>query len=275
VDDYMPELPEVETTRRGSEPHLVGATIDSLVLRTAKLRWPLDPAMAAAIAGQTIQAVQRRAKYLLIRLDSTTLLLHLGMSGALRLVPFGTPAGKHDHVDLLLASGLVLRLQDPRKFGALLWVSGDPLQHPLLSRLGPEPLSAEFSGAYLKRVAAGRRLAVKPLIMDQQVVVGVGNIYASEALFRSGIRPTLAAGRLTLKRWTQLVRDIQLVLEQAIAAGGTTLQDFHQSDGRPGYFRQQLLVYGRAGEPCTVCHEPIEQLRLGQRSTFFCRRCQK
>jgi formamidopyrimidine-DNA glycosylase len=271
----MPELPEVETTRRGIEPHLVGTTIEQLILRTAKLRWPLDPELATTLAGETIHAVQRRAKYLLLRLDSTTLLLHLGMSGALRLVPLGTPPGKHDHVDLQLSSGLVLRLQDPRKFGALLSVSGDPLQHPLLRRLGPEPLATDFSGTYLNRVAAGRRLAVKPFIMDQQVVVGVGNIYASEALFRAGIQPTLPAGSLALRRWSRLVREIKLVLEEAIAAGGTTLQDFHHSDGRPGYFKQQLRVYGRAGEPCPVCHEPVEQLRLGQRSTFYCRRCQK
>jgi len=271
----MPELPEVETTRSGIETHLVGAAIERLVLRTAKLRWPLDPTLCDRLVGQTIHTVRRRAKYLLVGLDSGTLLLHLGMSGALRLVPTGTPAGRHDHIDLCLTGARTLRFQDPRKFGAFLWVEGDPQQHPLLSRLGPEPFARELNGRYLQQKAKGRRLAVKPFIMDQQVVVGVGNIYASEALFRAGIRPTLPAGRISLRRWERLAEQIRKVLHEAIAAGGTTLQDFQQSDGKPGYFRQQLLVYGRAGEPCTICHEPIEQVRLGQRSTFYCRYCQK
>jgi len=270
----MPELPEVETTRRGIEPHLVGERIAGLVLRTVKLRWPLDPLLCDVLPGQTVRSVERRAKYLLLRLDRGTILLHLGMSGALRLVTAGTMPGKHDHVDLLLSSGQVLRFQDPRKFGALLWVTGDPYLHPLLARLGPEPLGADLNGTALRKAARARRIAVKSFIMDQQTVVGVGNIYASEALFRAGIRPTLAAGRISLARWKRLAEAIKQVLQEAIAAGGTTLQDFSQSDGRPGYFKQQLLVYGRAGEPCTVCHEPIESIRLGQRSTYYCRYCQ-
>lgn len=271
----MPELPEVETTRRGIESWLVGATINCLILRTDKLRWPLDPELPRRLAGQRIHSVGRRAKYLLLTLDAGTILLHLGMSGALRLVPPDSPAGKHDHVDLVLKDGPVLRFQDPRKFGALLLVTGNPLEHRLLRNLGPEPLAPEFNGALLKRLAKGRRLAVKPFIMDQQVVVGVGNIYASEALFRAGIRPTLAAGTLSGPRWERLAQQIKCVLEEAIAAGGTTLQDFSRADGRPGYFRQQLLVYGRAGQPCRVCHQPILQLRLGQRSTYYCRVCQR
>jgi formamidopyrimidine-DNA glycosylase len=270
----MPELPEVETTRRGIEPHLVGTCIRQLTLRTAKLRWPLDPALCELLPGQPIHAVERRAKYLLLRLERGTLLLHLGMSGSLRFVPAVTPPGKHDHVDLLLATGLLLRFQDPRKFGALLWVTGDPYQHPLLARLGPEPLSARLNGQALYKASRARRIAVKPFIMDQQTVVGVGNIYASEALFRAGISPTVPAGKVSLARWKRLADEIKLVLQEAIAAGGTTLQDFAQSDGKPGYFKQQLLVYGRAGKPCTICHEPIELIRLGQRSTFFCRNCQ-
>jgi len=270
----MPELPEVETTRRGIEPHLVGERIAGLILRTVKLRWPLDRQLCDVLPGQIVRSVERRAKYLLLRLDRGTILLHLGMSGALRLVPAGTMPGKHDHVDLLLSSGLVLRFQDPRKFGALLWVTGDPNFHPLLARLGPEPLGADLNGTALHKAARERRIAVKPFIMDQQTVVGVGNIYASEALFRAGIRPTLAAGRVSLARWKRLADAIKQVLLEAIAAGGTTLQDFSQSDGKPGYFKQQLLVYGRAGEPCTVCHEPIVSIRLGQRTTYFCRSCQ-
>jgi len=270
----MPELPEVETTRRGIEPHLVGASIQQLTLRTAKLRWPLDPALCELLPGQAIRAVERRAKYLLLRLKQGTLLLHLGMSGSLRLVAAGSPPGKHDHVDLLLSTGQLLRFQDPRKFGALLWVSGDPYRHPLLARLGPEPLSTELNGQALHQASRARRIAVKPFIMDQQTVVGVGNIYASEALFRAAISPTVAAGKVSLVRWQRLADAIKLVLQEAIAAGGTTLQDFTQSDGQPGYFKQQLLVYGRAGEPCSVCHEPIELIRLGQRSTYFCRHCQ-
>lgn len=271
----MPELPEVETTRRGIEPWLVGATIERLILRTDKLRWPLEPWLPERIAGLMIRGVGRRGKYLLLQLDVGTILLHLGMSGSLRLVTRDTQVGKHDHVDLLLADGPVLRFHDPRKFGAFLLVTGDPLQHRLLRDLGPEPLAPELSGDLLRQLSRGRRLAVKPFIMDQQVVVGVGNIYASEALFRAGIRPTLAAGKLSGPRWERLAQQIKCVLQEAIDAGGTTLQDFTRADGKPGYFRQQLLVYGRAGQPCRVCHEPIRQLRLGQRSTFYCRVCQR
>lgn len=270
----MPELPEVETTRRGIEPHLVGQQLAEVVLRCAKLRWPLERELVATLPGLTIRAVERRAKYLLLRLDRGNLLLHLGMSGSLRVLPQPQPPGRHDHVDLIFTSGVVLRLHDPRKFGALLWCPGEPLQHRLLRALGPEPLSDELNAHYLRKLASGRKQAVKPFIMSQQVIVGVGNIYASEALFRAGILPTAPAGSISLSRWQRLATAIKQVLNEAIEAGGTTLQDFTGGDGKPGYFKQQLQVYGRAGEPCTACHEQIRQIRLGQRSTYYCPRCQ-
>lgn len=271
----MPELPEVETTRRGLEPLIVGQRLTGAVLRTARLRWPLDPALPEMIGGQRVLAVERRAKYLLLRLERGTLLLHLGMSGSLRVVDGEPPPGKHDHVDLSFEHGRLLRLTDPRKFGALLWVAGEPEAHPLLSRLGPEPLAEEFGADWLLQRARGRRMAVKPFIMDQQIVVGVGNIYASEALFRAGIRPDRAAGSISRGRWQRLVVAIKQVLAEAIEAGGTTLQDFARTDGRPGYFRQELKVYGREEQPCLICQRPIRNTRIGQRSTYFCPHCQR
>jgi len=271
----MPELPEVETTRRGLEPLLTGRRIEAVTLRTAKLRWPLEPELGAAVCGQRVVAVKRRAKYLLLELEGDTLLLHLGMSGSLRVVPAGLAAGKHDHIDLRFDDGMLLRFQDPRKFGALLRLTGPAENHPLLRDLGPEPLAAEFDGEHLYAVSRQRRLAVKPFIMDQKVVVGVGNIYANEALFRAGIRPDRAAGSLGRQPYRRLAEQIRLVLGAAIRAGGTTLQDFAQADGRPGYFRQELQVYGRGGEPCLVCGRTLAVSRLGQRSTFFCRHCQR
>lgn len=271
----MPELPEVETTRRGLEPLLLNKTLLRFTSRVAKLRWPIAADLGKVLPGQQVLAVERRAKYLLLRLTRGTLLLHLGMSGNLRVVPCGTPVEKHDHIDIELQGGEVLRFRDPRKFGALLWLDRDPEHHPLLVELGPEPLAAEMNGAYLHRRSRGRKLAVKPFIMDQKIVVGVGNIYASEALFRAGLRPDRPAGEIGLEAYRRLAAEIEEVLREAIAAGGTTLQDFQQSDGRPGYFRQELRVYGRGGEPCTVCGRPIAEMRLGQRSSFFCRRCQK
>jgi len=271
----MPELPEVETTRRGIEPLICGKTIASIILRTEKLRWPLDPRLTEILPGRQIQALVRRAKYLLLNCDSGSLILHLGMSGNLRVVPAETAIGKHDHVDLVFTDGNCLRFNDPRKFGALLWTDHDPLTHPLLAGLGPEPLAEELTGEFLHQQARARKIAVKPFIMDQKLVVGVGNIYACEALFRAGIRPDLAAGKVSQKRYSRLAEEIRQVLTEAIAAGGTTINDFRQNDGRPGYFKQQLQVYGRAGEPCRVCGTDILCQRLGQRSTFICPKCQR
>ncbi|HEY7746621.1 MAG TPA: bifunctional DNA-formamidopyrimidine glycosylase/DNA-(apurinic or apyrimidinic site) lyase [Desulfuromonadales bacterium] len=270
----MPELPEVETTRRGIEPHLVGRTIERLVCRVPRLRWPL-PGEAVAPVGEQVLAVERRAKYLLLRCSDGTLILHLGMSGHLRLVAAGTPPQPHDHVDLVFTDGTALRFNDTRRFGALLWTPDDPLLHPLLVELGPEPFAAEMNGDYLYRRSRGRKGTVKPFIMDQQVVVGVGNIYASEALFRAGIDPRRPAGSISRTCYERLADAIREVLTDAIAAGGTTIPNFIDAGGKPGYFALQLKVYGREGEACPGCGRPIVQERLGGRSTYFCRKCQR
>lgn len=273
----MPELPEVETTRRGLEPLLVGRRITGAVVRNAALRWPVAPELTGHLPGARIESVARRAKYLLLGTARGHLLLHLGMSGSLRVLPAGTPAQKHDHVDILLDDGQCLRLRDPRRFGCILYAGDDPAQHALLANLGPEPLNltADALGAYLHAAARGRRVAVKLFLMDAGVVVGVGNIYASEALFRAGIRPDKPAARLTRPAYVRLAGAVQAVLGEAIAAGGTTLRDFSNSDGLPGYFAQELNVYGRAGAPCRLCGTPIREQRLGQRSTFWCPACQR
>ena len=270
----MPELPEVETTLRGIVPHVTGRTILECLFRTAKLRWPLDPALCHILPGQRIIKIERRAKYLLLFCDRGTIILHLGMSGSLRIVPAGTTEQKHDHVDLIFTDGQCLRLTDPRKFGAFIYTDADPYRHKLLCHLGPEPLADTFSGKLLYNLSRGRNLTVKQFIMEQKTVVGVGNIYASESLFRAGIRPDRAAGRVALKRYELLAQAIKDILLQAIDAGGTTINDFSQADGRPGYFTQQLQVYGRCGDPCPTCGQPIQSQRLGQRSTFFCPKCQ-
>lgn len=270
----MPELPEVETTRRGIAPHLEGMQVTGVVLRTPALRWPIPTEIAERLPGQLITAVERRAKYLLLRSEAGTLMLHLGMSGHLRILPASTPPGKHDHLDLVLASGQCLRLNDPRRFGAALWLAPGE-SHPLLIELGPEPLSDAFGSARLQQRAKARKTAIKTLIMDNHVVVGVGNIYANEALFLSGIHPARTAGKVSAARLANLAENIQRVLSDAIAQGGTTLRDFLASDGKPGYFQQQLRVYGRTGQPCLVCATPIQQLRQGQRSSFYCPLCQR
>jgi formamidopyrimidine-DNA glycosylase len=270
----MPELPEVETTRRGIEPYLAGRTIERLVCRVPSLRRPL-PGPEAALSGQVVQAVERRAKYLLVRCDGGTLILHLGMSGHLHLVAAGTPPQAHDHVDLVFTDGTALRFNDSRRFGSLLWTPDDPNRHPLLVELGPEPFATEMNGDYLHQRSRLRKVSVKMFIMDQRVVVGVGNIYASEALFRAGIDPRRAAGRVGRERYGRLAASIREVLTAAIDAGGTTTRDFTDVGGKPGYFRLQLKVYGRAGEPCSLCGHPIVRERLGGRSTYFCRKCQK
>ncbi|MDX2494253.1 MAG: bifunctional DNA-formamidopyrimidine glycosylase/DNA-(apurinic or apyrimidinic site) lyase, partial [Desulfuromusa sp.] len=271
----MPELPEVETTLRGIAPHVTDRTILECVFRTAKLRWPLDPTLCHLLPGQKIHKVERRAKYLLLLCGQGTIIIHLGMSGSLRIVQAGETERKHDHVDLIFTDGQCLRLTDPRKFGAFIYTDTDLYRHKLLHNLGPEPLTDAFSGNYLYAAAKGRKLAIKQFIMEQKTVVGVGNIYANEALFRAGIRPDRAAGRVGANRYETLVHAIKDILREAIKVGGTTINDFSQVDGKPGYFTQQLQVYGRSGDPCAVCGQPIHNQRLGQRSTFFCMTCQR
>lgn len=271
----MPELPEVETIRRGIIPFIVPRQIQSVVIRTPKLRWPISPDLSEKLSGQTIIAVDRRGKYLLLRTATGCLLVHLGMSGYLRILEKPEPPGKHDHADIEFSGGVCLRFNDTRRFGALLWIEGNPLNHPLLASLGPEPLSEEFTGDYLRDRSRGRRLAIKPFIMDHRIVVGVGNIYASESLFRAGIHPSTPAGGISLAGYRRLAEAIRQVLQGAIAAGGTTLRDFSDQNGRPGYFTLQLQVYGRDGEPCPVCGRAVKKITLGQRSTFFCPHCQR
>jgi formamidopyrimidine-DNA glycosylase len=271
----MPELPEVETTRRGILQFVHQRTIRSVIVREPRLRWRIPAEISNVAAGQQVHDIRRRGKYLLFDLKSGTLILHLGMSGSLRVLPADTAPLPHDHVDIVLDSGLCLRFNDPRRFGSLLWTTDDPLTHRLLRTLAPEPLSQEFNGAYLARVAARRSIAVKQLIMNSQVVVGVGNIYASEALFRAGIRPRRAAGRLQRAELEALVKAIRTVLRAAIRSGGTTLRDYVNPEGMPGYFRQKLYVYERSGEPCRKCHTPIRHFVQGQRSTYFCPHCQR
>jgi formamidopyrimidine-DNA glycosylase len=271
----MPELPEVETTRRGISAALVGRAVSRFVLREPRLRWKVEPGLDRVLAGQTVRAVRRRAKYLLVDLERGTLIAHLGMSGSLRVMPATAPLLAHDHYDLVLDNGQCLRFNDPRRFGSLHWHVGEAAEHPLLAGLGPEPLEVDLDADYLAAKARGRRAAVKVFLMDQRVVVGVGNIYASEALFRAGIRPRRAAGRLRRAEWERLVAAVRAVLGEAIHQGGTTLRDYVDASGTPGYFRQQLFVYERNGEPCRRCRTPIRQVVQGQRSTYYCPTCQK
>lgn len=271
----MPELPEVETTRRGLEPHLLGQRIDAVIVRNRALRWPVPRNLASLAKDCSVQGVGRRGKYLLIDCARGWIILHLGMSGSLQIVPGSAPAGKHDHLDLLLGSGNAVRLTDPRRFGAVLWERGDPLRHPLLAQLGPEPLTAAFNATWCHAHTRGRSAAIKNIVMDSRIVTGVGNIYASEALFHAGIHPGLAAGRLSFSRCENLVAAIRQTLLAAIAAGGSSLRDYVGAEGRPGYFQQSHFVYGREGETCRVCGGTIKSLRQGQRSTFFCSRCQR
>lgn len=271
----MPELPEVETTRRGITPALQGRHFTGAVVRESRLRWPVPAELNERLAGQAVEAVNRRAKYLLIQLAEGGLILHLGMSGRLRVLPADSPLHKHDHVDLCLDDGQVLRLNDPRRFGAVLWQPGDALEHPLLAALGPEPLSAAFDGDWLHARARGLSLACKNFIMNQRVVVGVGNIYASEALYRAGIHPRRPAGRISAARYRRLATAIREVLEAAIARGGTTLRDYVGADGAPGYFKLALDVYERGGLPCPRCAAPIRRELIGQRASYYCGSCQR
>ncbi|KAA3608275.1 MAG: bifunctional DNA-formamidopyrimidine glycosylase/DNA-(apurinic or apyrimidinic site) lyase [Planctomycetota bacterium] len=271
----MPELPEVEVSRRGLEPLLRGRRILNADIRQAKLRWPIPPNLAADVRGRRLVGLGRRAKYLLFDLDGPHLILHLGMSGSLRVLSRKQDPGPHDHWDLRFSGGRILRYRDPRRFGALLWAPGDPADHPRLRDLGPEPLSTAFDGAWLYVRSRGRRAAVKSLLMDARQVVGVGNIYANEALFRAGIRPDREAGRISRQRYQKLAEAVVQVLEEALERGGSTLRDFQDPSGEPGYFTQNLDVYGRGGEPCRRCRKPLREIRLGQRSTVYCHHCQR
>ncbi len=269
----MPELPEVETTRRGIAPELSGHTVSGVVVRNGRLRQPVPPELAELLTGLTLDTVERRAKYLLFRFPTGSLLVHLGMSGNLRIVPAALAPEKHDHLDIVFCPR-ALRLRDPRRFGLALWQSGEA-PHPLIAGLGVEPLGDRFDGAWLHAATRGRKTPVKLFIMDGSQLVGVGNIYASESLFRAGIDPTTPVGELGPKRCARLVTCIRETLQDALAAGGSTLRDFVGSSGMPGYFQQQYFVYGRDGEPCRKCATPIRKRIMGQRATFYCSRCQR
>lgn len=275
----MPELPEVETTRRGLAPHVEGRRIAGVTLRRPDLRWPIPPEITGLLPGQRIDAVRRRAKYLLLDTAAGSALLHLGMSGSLRVLPGDTPLRAHDHVDIELDDGRgrprrVLRFNDPRRFGCLLWQPPGQT-HELLADLGPEPLSDAFDGDHLFAMSRGRSAPVKTFLMDQRVVVGVGNIYAAEALFAAGISPLRAAGKVSRERYARLAEEIRTILRYAIERGGTTLRDFISPDGEPGYFELELSAYGRGGEPCPRCGRPLKQASIGQRTTVWCGHCQK
>ncbi len=269
----MPELPEVETTRRGITPYVIKQQVQNVVIRQASLRWPVPLNLKQKLKDQTIKDIQRRAKYLLFVTQAGHLIIHLGMSGSLRMVKNKAIPNKHDHIDIVF-NKKTLRFHDPRRFGAVLWTSKDPLQHKLLKNLGPEPLSEEFTGAHLHQHAQGKKINVKPFIMNAHIVVGVGNIYASESLFLSGIHPQRSAGRISLARYEILAENIKQVLTHAIELGGTTLRDFVREDGKPGYFANKLNVYNQTGMPCPICKNPIKVRTISQRSSFFCVQCQ-
>ena len=271
----MPELPEVETTCRGITPHVVGQIISSVVLRRTSLRWPIPSHLPKTLSNQKILTVKRRAKYLLLETVQGTLIIHLGMSGSLQLVDHNCAVKKHDHVDICLHSGKIIRLNDPRRFGAVLWADEDVMSHKLLCDLGPEPLSDAFCDDWLYMQSRGKRQAVKTFIMNNKIVVGVGNIYATEALFMAGIRPDRSAGGVSKEEYVRLTNTVKHVLKRAIECGGTTLKDFLGSDGKPGYFAIELSVYGKQGLPCPVCRTPIQSMKLGQRSSCFCPKCQR
>ena len=270
----MPELPEVEITRRGLAAHLPGCVVSDVIVRDRRLRLPVTADLAGKLIGDSLIGIDRRGKYLLLRFGRGSLLAHLGMSGNLRVLPADAPARKHDHIDILFGE-LALRYSDPRRFGLMLWLQGDGSDHPLLAALGVEPLGDAFTADWLHKATRGRRCAIKLLLMDSHAVVGVGNIYASESLFRAGIDPRTPAGRISLKRLERLVPAIKATLAAAIDAGGSSLRDFIHSDGGSGYFQQQYFVYDRAGAPCRVCGSPIRSTRMGQRSTYYCPMCQK
>ncbi len=270
----MPELPEVETTLRGIKPHINQQVVKSLVIRHTHLRWPVPADLAHQLENQRLNDIKRRGKYLLFYFDTGAMILHLGMSGRLRILLKNETPQKHDHIDILFDHGICLRFTDPRRFGAVLFTTDHPEQHPLLKHIGPEPLSTTFHGDYLWEMAAGKKTAVKNFIMDSRIVAGVGNIYATEALFTACIRPGKAAGKVTQAQYQKLAAAIKATLRHAIQKGGTTLKDFAQSDGKPGYFSIELQAYGHAGKPCPRCHKPFKSIRIGQRATVYCVNCQ-
>ena len=270
----MPELPEVETTRLGLVARIVGRRVREVVVRESRLRWPVPRDLASRLRGKVVLSIRRRGKYLLLDCGTGHLLVHLGMSGRLTVVTPERPLRRHDHVDIVFEGGDVVRFNDPRRFGAMLWVR-DPERHALLKGLGVEPFDEAFSGELLHRLSRGRRVPVKQFVMDAHIVTGIGNIYANEALFAAGIHPARAAGRLSRKRHDRLALAIRHTLQRALAAGGSTLRDFVASDGRPGYFQLEYAVYGREGEPCPTCAAPVRALRHGGRSTFYCAACQR
>ncbi|MBL1278622.1 MAG: bifunctional DNA-formamidopyrimidine glycosylase/DNA-(apurinic or apyrimidinic site) lyase [Ectothiorhodospiraceae bacterium] len=271
----MPELPEVETTCCGIAPHITGKVVKSVTLRHRQLRWPIPAVLKRRLPGQRIEQVSRRGKYLFLHTAIGTVIIHLGMSGSLRIAQKKDIVEKHDHVDIEFSDKCILRLRDPRRFGAVLWTQHPPTQHKLIRSLGPEPLSDDFTVEGLFQTSRKRQLAVKTFIMDSKIVVGVGNIYASEALFRAGIRPSTAAGRVSKLRYQRLVSAIKAVLSEAIKQGGTTLRDFTNSDDKPGYFQQKLQVYGRDKQPCVICGAAIKRMQQGQRTTYYCSHCQR
>lgn len=269
----MPELPEVETTRRGIEPHIAGKKVVQVIVRQPLLRWPVSEELAQCLTGRTVTSVSRRAKYLFLETGAGRVMIHLGMSGSLRILHQWVDAEKHDHLDFIFEGGCLLRFRDPRRFGSIFWLDGD--EHMLLRNLGPEPLSAEFTGHYLHTLSRRRKVAVKLFIMNSSVVVGVGNIYANEVLFLAGLRPGKAASRITRRGYDLLADTIKRVLTRAIDAGGTSLRDFVREDGSPGYFQQSLMVYGRGGQPCLLCKILLKEIRQGGRTTVYCPSCQQ
>lgn len=270
----MPELPEVETTRTGILPVALHQTVTNIIIRAPKLRWPIPQNLSRVVRGHTIDAIERRAKYLLLKFDHGTIIIHLGMSGRLRILDTKLPPEKHDHVDICLANGYILRYTDPRRFGAVLWTDAEPIQHKLLKDLGPEPFSSSFTGKYMYAQSRNKKIAIKNFIMDAHIVVGVGNIYASEALFAAKIDPRKPANQVTLEQYVELTKHIKRILKLAIERGGTTLKDFFNASGKPGYFSQQLKVYGRDKMACFTCGTIIQSEMIGQRNTFFCTKCQ-
>jgi formamidopyrimidine-DNA glycosylase len=270
----MPELPEVETTLRGISPHIKNQTVHQVIIRQPKLRWTIPAELPQLIEQQTLLSLSRRAKYLLLHFETGTLLIHLGMSGSLRVITENTPPAKHDHFEIVFAHNKSIRLTDPRRFGAVLWLGKNPESHPLLSKLGPEPLGTEITANYLYQKSRAKKVSIKQFLMNQSIVTGIGNIYCTEALYTAGISPVRSAGNISLKRYQKLLATIQEILTLAIEQGGTTLHDFVGSDGKPGYFKQKLSAYGRAGLPCSICQQALSEIKQAQRTTVYCSRCQ-
>ncbi|MCF7969638.1 MAG: bifunctional DNA-formamidopyrimidine glycosylase/DNA-(apurinic or apyrimidinic site) lyase [Methylococcaceae bacterium] len=270
----MPELPEVETSLRGISPHIKNQIVTQVIIRQPKLRWPIPNDLPQRLEQRELKSLSRRAKYLLLHFEAGTLLIHLGMSGSLRVVAENTPAAKHDHVDIAFANHKTIRLTDPRRFGAVLWLGAAPEQHPLLSKLGPEPLTDDLNAAYLYAKSRDKKVNIKQFLMNQSIVTGIGNIYCTEVLFFAGIRPTRAAGNISLKRYQILVTHIKRILQNAIDQGGTSLRDFVGSNGKPGYFKQELSTYGRSGLPCQQCQQTLIDIKQANRTTVYCQHCQ-